>query len=97
MNRSATSESGAGDAVTRKLMGPAVVRPDHRGRTHPDPRADPPTQAFDPANAPTVRLPPVVADTVRIPTVHNAGRIAATDTPPADTGLHDGSRSPSAR
>lgn len=48
------------------------MRPDHRGRTHPDPRADPPTQAFDPANAPTVRLPPVGTDTVRIPTVHNA-------------------------
>jgi O-antigen/teichoic acid export membrane protein len=72
---------------------PAIVRPDHRGRTHPDPRADPPTQAFDPANARTVQLPAVVADTVRIPTVHNGGRIAAPEAsgpPGSDTGLHDG-------
>jgi O-antigen/teichoic acid export membrane protein len=69
----------------------AIVRPDHRGRTHPDPREDPPTQAFDPANAPTVRLPAAVADTVRIPTVHNGGRIARPEVPPeTDTGLHDG-------
>jgi O-antigen/teichoic acid export membrane protein len=72
---------------------PAIVRPDHRGRTHPDPRADPPTQALDPANARTVRLPVIVADTVRIPTMHNGGRIAAakgSGPPGPDTGLHDG-------
>jgi O-antigen/teichoic acid export membrane protein len=79
---------------------PAIVRPDHRGRTHPDPRADPPTQAFDPAtqafdpaNAPTVRLPAVVADTAQIPSVHGGGRIGEPPKP-EDTastgGLHDG-------
>jgi O-antigen/teichoic acid export membrane protein len=61
----------------------AVVRPDHRGRTHPDPRDDPPTQALDPANARTECLRevgpdevgpdtdpiPVVTDTDRIPVV----------------------------
>jgi O-antigen/teichoic acid export membrane protein len=66
---------------------PAIVRPDHRGRPHPDPRADPPTQAFDPANAPTVRLPAVVADTVRIPHVNRGVAPAEHDD---DAGLNDG-------
>jgi O-antigen/teichoic acid export membrane protein len=66
------------------------VRPDHHGRTHPDPRADPPTQAFDPANAPTVRLPSVVAATVRIPTVHHGGPISGAEATESDGGMNDG-------
>jgi O-antigen/teichoic acid export membrane protein len=66
---------------------PAVVRPDHRGRTHPDPRADPPTQVLDPANARTVRLPSVVADTVRIPIAGNGG---AATIPEGDCNSSDG-------
>ena len=66
---------------------PAIIRPDHRGRTHPDPRADPPTQVFDPANAPTVRLPYAVADTVRIPIVGNG---VAPPLPEAECNNSDG-------
>ena len=47
----------------------ATVRPDHRGRTHPDPRLDPPTEAFDPGNARTERLREVADDTDRFPAV----------------------------
>lgn len=50
----------------------AIVRPDHFGRTHPDPRDDPPTVVLDPSRAPTVELeiPQVVPETHRIPVVH---------------------------
>jgi hypothetical protein len=52
------------------------------GRSHPDPRADPPTQAFvrRDDDAPTVQLPQVVPDTARIPTVGNE----VTEKPAAD-------------
>ncbi len=45
------------------------MRPDHSGRTHPDPRDDPPTQAFDPADARTESLHEVAVDTIAIPRV----------------------------
>ncbi|GAA1322549.1 lipopolysaccharide biosynthesis protein [Pseudonocardia xinjiangensis] len=65
----------------------ATVRPDHDGRPHPDPRADPPTHAFDPSAAPTVRLPAVVADTVRIPSIT---RGVPPEQDSGDEGLGDG-------
>jgi hypothetical protein len=47
----------------------AIVRPDHLGRTHPDPRADPPTVVLDPSRARTEELQLVGPETHRIPAV----------------------------
>ncbi len=47
----------------------AIVRPDHLGRTHPDPRDDPPTVVLDPSGARTDELQLVVPDTHRIPVI----------------------------
>jgi hypothetical protein len=47
----------------------AIVRPDHFGRTHPDPRADPPTVVLDPSRAPTQELWQVGPETHRIPVI----------------------------
>jgi hypothetical protein len=51
------------------ILQAAIVRPDHFGRTHPDPRDDPPTVVLDPSRAPTEELQVVVPETHRIPTV----------------------------
>jgi hypothetical protein len=51
------------------ILQAAIVRPDHFGRTHPDPRDDPPTVILDPSRAPTEELQQVVPETHRIPTV----------------------------
>jgi O-antigen/teichoic acid export membrane protein len=67
------------------------VRPDHRGRTHPDPRADPPTEAFDPANARTECLHEVSDDTDRIPRIAPEG--GSGDAPEGTSGTaRDGDR-----
>jgi hypothetical protein len=71
-------------------LSPAIVRPDRMGRIHPDPRADPPTQALrrgddDP---PTDQLPRIGVETTRIPTVGPTGGptvgAEATENPAAD-------------
>jgi hypothetical protein len=54
----------------------ATVRPDHFGRTHPDPRADPPTVVLDPSRATTEELQqvaPETPETRRIPAVQGDG------------------------
>jgi hypothetical protein len=48
---------------------PAIVRPDVLGRSHPDPRADPPTEVLDPAGARTTELHQVGPDTDPIPVI----------------------------
>jgi hypothetical protein len=53
-----------------ELVLQAVVRPDHFGRTHPDPRADPPTVVLDPSRARTEELQQVGPETHRIPAVN---------------------------
>ena len=75
----------------------AIVRPDHDGRPHPDPRADPPTEVLDPSAAPTVRIPSVVAETVRLPSVvadtvriPSIARGVAPEEDSGDGGLSDG-------
>lgn len=69
----------------------AVVRPDHFGRTHPDPRADPPTVVLDPSRARTEELQLVAAETPetqRIPVMPADGPAEPeTDTHSGDT--HD--------
>ncbi|GAA5117520.1 lipopolysaccharide biosynthesis protein [Pseudonocardia adelaidensis] len=53
----------------------ATVRPDHFGRTHPDPRADPPTVVLDPSRARTEELQqvgPETPETSRIPVAPEA-------------------------
>jgi hypothetical protein len=67
----------------------AVVRPDHRGRTHPDPRADPPTQALDTTNMPTERLRQVGPDTDRIPLVADTDRIPTDRIPVVPVAVDD--------
>jgi hypothetical protein len=62
----------------------AIVRPDHLGRTHPDPRADPPTVVLDPSRAPTEELQQVGPDTHRIPALGADGAAADPDSE-ADT------------
>jgi hypothetical protein len=54
----------------------AIVRPDYLGRTHPDPRADPPTEILDLSGARTAELHQVGPDTDPIPVV---GPDSATD------------------
>ncbi|GAA0927157.1 hypothetical protein GCM10009559_12790 [Pseudonocardia zijingensis] len=51
------------------VLQPATVRPDHFGRTHPDPRADPPTVDLDPSRLRTDEIPVVVPETRRIAAV----------------------------
>ena len=51
------------------VLQPAIVRPDHLGRTHPDPRADPPTLVLDPSGAQTTELHEVGPDTDPIPVI----------------------------
>jgi hypothetical protein len=51
------------------VLQPAIVRPDHLGRTHPDPRADPPTLVLDPSGAQTTELHEVGPDTDPIPAI----------------------------
>jgi O-antigen/teichoic acid export membrane protein len=51
------------------VLQPAIVRPDHLGRTHPDPRADPPTLVLDPSGAQTTELHKVGPDTDPIPVI----------------------------
>jgi hypothetical protein len=54
-------------APTKVVLQPATVRPDHFGRTHPDPRDDPPTVVLDPSRARTEELQQVGPETQRIP------------------------------
>jgi hypothetical protein len=51
------------------VLQPAIVRPDHLGRTHPDPRADPPTLVLDPSGAQTTEIHEVGPDTDPIPVI----------------------------
>ncbi len=74
-------------APTKVVLQPATVRPDHFGRTHPDPRDDPPTVVLDPSRArteelqqvgpETQRIPDSEADTDGIPVVGPAGGVVA--------------------
>lgn len=68
---------------------PAIIRPDATGRTHPDPRADPPTQVLDLVEARTVQLPVTPADTAQLPLVEPAVTDAPVQ-PPADADAHRG-------
>ncbi|WP_142060939.1 lipopolysaccharide biosynthesis protein [Pseudonocardia kunmingensis] len=84
--RPAASTSGRSG---RGVLHQATVRPDHRGRTHPDPRDDPPTETLDPANARTERLREVADDTDRFPVVTAEPPDAApeaAEAPPAPAG-----------
>jgi hypothetical protein len=59
------------------VLQPAIVRPDHFGRTHPDPRADPPTVVLDPSRARTEELQQVGPETHRIPAVNGYAAVHA--------------------
>jgi hypothetical protein len=61
----------------------AIVRPDHLGRTHPDPRADPATVVLDPSRARTEELQQIGPDTHLIPALGADG--AADPDSEADT------------
>lgn len=61
------------------VLQPAIVRPDVFGRTHPDPRADPPTVVLDPSRARTEELQQVGPETPHIPTIAGAPQGAAPD------------------
>ncbi|TQM45630.1 hypothetical protein [Pseudonocardia cypriaca] len=80
------STSTAPTAPGNVVMQQAIVRPDHFGRTHPDPRDDPPTVVLDPSRAPTEELQQVGPDTHRIPTVgvQPAPRLGSADPDRAD-------------
>jgi len=49
------------------VLQPATVRPDYFGRTHPDPRDDPPTVVLDPSLAVTEEIPVITPETHRMP------------------------------
>jgi hypothetical protein len=68
VSRRQSTPTAPGDLVLQA----AVVRPDHFGRTHPDPRADPPTVVLDPSRARTEELQQVGPETHRIPAVNGA-------------------------
>lgn len=61
------------------VLQPAIVRPDVFGRTHPDPRADPPTVVLDPSRARTEELQQVGPETPHIPTPAGAPQDTAAD------------------
>jgi hypothetical protein len=63
--RPSTPPNITGNAVLQ----PAIVRPDRLGRTHPDPRADPPTEVLDVSGARTTELHVVGPDTDPIPVI----------------------------
>jgi hypothetical protein len=65
VSRRPATPNVTGDAVLQ----PAIVRPDRLGRTHPDPRADPPTVVLDPSRARTTELHQVGPDTDPIPVI----------------------------
>ncbi|OLT08595.1 hypothetical protein BJF90_44960 [Pseudonocardia sp. CNS-004] len=65
MSRRQSTPTAPRDAV----LEPATVRPDYFGRTHPDPREDPPTVVLDPSGAPTEEIPVVGPETEHIPAV----------------------------
>jgi hypothetical protein len=60
---------GSSGQTGNLVLQPAIVRPDHLGRTHPDPRADPPTEVLDLAGARTTEIREIGLDTDRIPVI----------------------------
>jgi hypothetical protein len=80
VSRRQSAPTAPGNVVLQQ----AIVRPDHFGRTHPDPRDDPPTVVLDPSRAPTEEIQQVAPETRRIPTV-GAGPEAADPDSEADT------------
>jgi hypothetical protein len=65
VSRRQSTPTASGSAVPN----PAIVRPDFFGRTHPDPRADPPTVVLDPSGARTDELQLIAPETHRVPSM----------------------------